>query len=127
MTTIALTVEDPADLPSLVAAVRAATGRSVADVARRVRGGQPVAEFVLLGNDHAQAAARLRRLCDELPRMGGVVRAYELDDSQSLATLDDPTLAEVSLATVAGILATHDREIARQHGPPARGPWARGR
>ncbi len=114
MSKIAVVVDDPAPAAGTVGLVRAVTGQGVAEIGRRMRSGQPVAEYTLFENDHDDVAARLRRLSAEIAAAGLAMRIYELDDSESLEGLDDPTVAEISVQSLNDILDAHEEELERQ-------------
>ena len=78
MSTIAVVVEDVADLAGVVSAIRQANASGIAEIQDRLKAGAPVAEYMLFGNDHDRVAAAFDPTVEGVRATGASVRLFEL-------------------------------------------------
>ncbi len=70
-----------------VAAVRGATGTSIAEIKKMLQSGTPILERVLFLNDHDESAATLRRLVAYASRVALPLEIFELSPSEVFETV----------------------------------------
>ena len=121
MSNIVVKIAHPVAANNAIAAVRAITSQSMAEVKQALSQGHILKTYTLFTNDHDECAGKLLQLLSALKTANVPFQLFELDPDETYTEATLLPQDEISEEVLGNILDTHAQGIIRQHRLGAQG------
>lgn len=114
MSTIVITIEEPAVPPSALMELHRTTGRGLGDIRSAISRGEPIFEQEIFGANYEEHGSMIRAIVACLRNASVPCRIYELPEGHTMESCALVDNCRISVQVLTNILDQTDAELDRQ-------------